>query len=117
MNSFRVLAQTRLLHPIEFGSVARVCARQISDEFAFYNVVRGTVAPTTRANRRVIDRTNNEQGVEMNSLVLVILAGLLAVVYGVVQTGALLRAPAGNAKMQEIAAAIQEGAQAYLLRQ
>ena len=50
-------------------------------------------------------------------LLLVIAAGLLAVLYGVVQTGALMKASPGNAKMQEIAAAIQEGAQAYLRRQ
>src|ERR1700761_8252104 len=48
---------------------------------------------------------------------LVIAAGVLAVLYGIVQTMSLLRKSAGNDKMQEIAAAIQEGASAYLRRQ
>ncbi|OHB28210.1 MAG: sodium-translocating pyrophosphatase [Phenylobacterium sp. RIFCSPHIGHO2_01_FULL_69_31] len=50
-------------------------------------------------------------------LLLVIGAGALAVLYGVVQTLSLLKASPGNARMQEIAAAIQEGAQAYLNKQ
>src|SRR5271168_3190549 len=50
-------------------------------------------------------------------LMLVILAGVLAVVYGAAQSASLLRASPGNERMQEIAAAIQEGAQAYLRRQ
>ena len=48
---------------------------------------------------------------------LVIAAGVLAVLYGIVQTASLMRCSAGTARMQEIAAAIQEGAQAYLRRQ
>src|SRR5688572_1320221 len=48
---------------------------------------------------------------------LVIAAGALGVLYGAIQTASLLKANAGNEKMREIAAAIQEGASAYLARQ
>ena len=50
-------------------------------------------------------------------LPLVILAGALGVLYGALQTAALMKANAGNERMREIAAAIQEGASAYLRRQ
>ncbi|WP_309623051.1 sodium/proton-translocating pyrophosphatase, partial [Novosphingobium sp.] len=53
----------------------------------------------------------------MNLVTIAILLGLLAIVYGFVTSRQVLSAPAGNEKMQEIAAAIQEGAQAYLGRQ
>jgi len=48
---------------------------------------------------------------------LVIAAGVLAIAYGALQTRSLLAASAGDEKMQEIAKAIQEGANAYLRRQ
>ncbi len=52
-----------------------------------------------------------------NYLWLVIAAGALGVLYGLVQTASLMKASTGNDKMREIAAAIQEGASAYLKRQ
>jgi K(+)-stimulated pyrophosphate-energized sodium pump len=52
-----------------------------------------------------------------NWLWLSIAAGGLAVVYGIFSMLSILKLSAGNARMQEIAAAIQAGAQAYLNRQ
>ncbi len=53
----------------------------------------------------------------MNLVLIAIACGFVAVLYGLFTSGQVLRASPGNAKMQEIAAAIQEGAQAYLSRQ
>src|ERR1700729_489799 len=44
-------------------------------------------------------------------------AGILAILYGLYLISWILRQPAGNEKMQAIAAAIQEGAMAFLKRQ
>ena len=48
---------------------------------------------------------------------LVVASGVLAAAYGWLQTQAITKASAGTDRMKEIAAAIQEGARAYLNRQ
>ncbi|MAK65209.1 MAG: sodium-translocating pyrophosphatase, partial [Maricaulis sp.] len=53
----------------------------------------------------------------MNIILLAIAAAVLAIIYGVIQTQRLMSASSGSEKMQEIASAIQEGANAYLKRQ
>ena len=53
----------------------------------------------------------------MSLMLLIIIGGLLSVVYGAYTIRELMAADAGNQRMQEIAQAIAEGAQAYLRRQ
>jgi K(+)-stimulated pyrophosphate-energized sodium pump len=51
------------------------------------------------------------------ALWLIVLCGALSIVYGVYTTQQLLAADSGSARMQEISAAVREGASAYLKRQ
>ena len=53
----------------------------------------------------------------MTMLYVVIACGVLSILYAIWATQSVLAADQGNARMQEISAAIREGAQAYLARQ
>src|ERR1700683_4324145 len=53
----------------------------------------------------------------MTALWLIVLCGVLSIVYAIWATVSVMKADAGNPRMQEIAAAVREGAQAYLRRQ
>ena len=53
----------------------------------------------------------------MNLTLIAIACGVIALLYGILTSGQVLRASAGNQRMMEVAGAIQEGASAYLRRQ
>ena len=53
----------------------------------------------------------------MNLLYIAIVCGVIAVLYGILTSRQVLAASPGNERMVEVAAAIQEGAAAYLRRQ
>jgi K(+)-stimulated pyrophosphate-energized sodium pump len=53
----------------------------------------------------------------MNALWLIVACGALSILYAIWAIRSVLAADAGNARMQEISAAVREGAQAYLKRQ
>jgi K(+)-stimulated pyrophosphate-energized sodium pump len=53
----------------------------------------------------------------MTALWLIVLCGALSIVYAIWAIQSVLKADAGSARMQEISAAVREGAQAYLKRQ
>src|SRR3984893_12627206 len=53
----------------------------------------------------------------MTALWVIVLCGALSIVYAIWATASVMKSDAGNPRMQEIAAAVREGAQAYLRRQ
>ncbi|MGA8295156.1 MAG: sodium/proton-translocating pyrophosphatase, partial [Rhodoplanes sp.] len=53
----------------------------------------------------------------MTALWVIVLCGALSIVYAVWATQSVMKADAGTERMQEISAAVREGAQAYLKRQ
>ena len=53
----------------------------------------------------------------MNLLYIVLVCGVIAILYGIITSRQVLGMSAGNQRMIEVSAAIQEGAGAYLRRQ
>src|SRR5947209_3627126 len=120
-----------------FNNVPRLQPKPASPSFRFPRAGEGRVggAPGTagfadpisglpgigsldaQVGKSRLGRCSITLGVLMTALWLTVLCGALAIVYAIWATRSVLAADSGNARMQEIAAAIREGAQAYLKRQ
>src|SRR5213080_1232397 len=70
-----------------------------------------------RLPRRWRGVTAGSEANSMTALWMIVLCGVLSILYAIWATVSVLKADAGNPRMQEIAAAVREGAQAYLRRQ
>src|SRR5215218_402955 len=70
-----------------------------------------------RARRFCLGPPRRQQGRHMTALLLIILGGALSIAYGLWAINDVVKRDAGTLRMQEIAGAIREGAQAYLRRQ
>src|SRR5712671_1815134 len=90
-----------------FLAMSRAGLRRDGDVLVLFAAGPGTKARFFQENR----------GFPMNALWLIVACGALSIVYAVWAIRSVMAADAGNARMQEIAAAIREGAQAYLKRQ
>src|SRR5947199_7996623 len=70
-----------------------------------------------RLPRRRRGVTAGSEATSMTALWMIVLCGVLSILYAIWATASVLKSDAGNPRMQEIAAAVREGAQAYLKRQ
>jgi K(+)-stimulated pyrophosphate-energized sodium pump len=89
--------------------------------FAIFTEIKrplGSRCHNRPASARTTRNTKSWEGDEMSASLLFALAcAIIAIAYGVVSIKWIMAKPTGNERMREIAAAIQQGASAYLYRQ
>src|SRR5262245_42227662 len=115
----RPTRQTNPANDLGIGCVAASTLAFSAPSSRLGRVRQRNLAGAARAypNSCQFNQKNGDNSVMTIMLYLIIACGGLSIVYGVVTTRAVLAADAGSPRMQEIAAAIQEGAAAYLARQ